>query len=275
MGHRQENDSPESHEAKLTAHLQNPRYSAGFVVVAPVAIGSGGARGQAEVKHFAKSNVRTSEPASAQTDTHVLRYYGLFSHQGASGPSQTASRRIVLRFGSVVLVSGDHVRAVAIAVRVGTVLAAGGHPSCWPPRGAETQGARARRQRRRSRLDRLSPSTRLGVPSSHRELIALRVPRRGSWPRRCAASTKRPAATPCVRAFGVVQRPRPCGGYSVAAAQVVGEQAVGGRLTPGRRADLTVVMADPALVLAAELPELPVQLTTVGGRGMHDDGSIR
>ncbi len=32
---------------------------------------------------------------------------------------------------------------------------------------------------------------------------------------------------------------------------------------------------DPALVPAAELPELPVQLTTVGGRGMHDDGSIR
>ena len=61
----------------------------------------------------------------------------------------------------------------------------------------------------------------------------------------------------------------------MAAAQVVGEQAVGGRLTPGRRADLTVVMADPALVPAAELPERPVQLMTVGGRGMHDDGSIR
>jgi len=64
-------------------------------------------------------------------------------------------------------------------------------------------------------------------------------------------------------------------GYTAAAAKAVGEEALGGRLTAGRRADLTVFAADPTRVPADELPELPVQLTMVGGRVVHDDGSVR
>lgn len=64
-------------------------------------------------------------------------------------------------------------------------------------------------------------------------------------------------------------------GYTAAAAKVVGEQAVAGRLTERSRADLTVFAADPAEVPADELPDLPVRLTILDGRIVHDDGSLR
>jgi predicted amidohydrolase YtcJ len=63
-------------------------------------------------------------------------------------------------------------------------------------------------------------------------------------------------------------------GYTGAAAKAVGEETVAGRLTPGRRADLTVFAADPIATPADELPDLPVRLMMVGGRVVHDDGSI-
>jgi predicted amidohydrolase YtcJ len=55
-------------------------------------------------------------------------------------------------------------------------------------------------------------------------------------------------------------------GYTTAAAAVVGEQEVGGRIAPGRRGDLTAFASDPVDTPADDLVDVPVRLTVVGGR---------
>ena len=59
-------------------------------------------------------------------------------------------------------------------------------------------------------------------------------------------------------------------GYTIEAARVAGEATVAGRIAPGCRADLTGFAADPVETPAAELPDLPVRLTVVGGRVVHE-----
>ena len=54
-------------------------------------------------------------------------------------------------------------------------------------------------------------------------------------------------------------------GYTVAAAQVAGDDAVGGRLRPGMRADITALATDPVDVDPDELPDVPVRFTVVDG----------
>jgi predicted amidohydrolase YtcJ len=58
-------------------------------------------------------------------------------------------------------------------------------------------------------------------------------------------------------------------GYTLAPAIVAGEQGVSGRIHPGMRADLTGLEVDPVDCPAAELPDVPVWLTVVGGRVAH------
>lgn len=59
-------------------------------------------------------------------------------------------------------------------------------------------------------------------------------------------------------------------GYTADAARVAGEAAVSGRIAPGYRADLTGFAADVVDTPADELPDLPVRLTVVGGRVVHE-----
>lgn len=59
-------------------------------------------------------------------------------------------------------------------------------------------------------------------------------------------------------------------GYTVAPARVAGEAAISGRIAPGHRADLTGFAADVVETPADDLPELPVRLTVVGGRVVHE-----
>jgi len=54
-------------------------------------------------------------------------------------------------------------------------------------------------------------------------------------------------------------------GYTTEAARVVGEEALGGRIAVGLRADLTGLAADPVDCPADELPDVPVRLTVVDG----------
>ena len=56
-------------------------------------------------------------------------------------------------------------------------------------------------------------------------------------------------------------------GYTSEAWRAVGEEAHAGRIAVGLRADLTGFAADPVECPADELPDLPVLLTVVGGRG--------
>jgi predicted amidohydrolase YtcJ len=58
-------------------------------------------------------------------------------------------------------------------------------------------------------------------------------------------------------------------GYTTGCAAAVGEEALGGRIAPGMRADFTGLDEDPVAVDAADLAELPVWLTAVGGRVVH------
>jgi predicted amidohydrolase YtcJ len=55
-------------------------------------------------------------------------------------------------------------------------------------------------------------------------------------------------------------------GYTTAAAAVVGEQDAAGRISPGRRADLTAFASDPVDTPADDLVDVPVRLTLVRGR---------
>lgn len=59
-------------------------------------------------------------------------------------------------------------------------------------------------------------------------------------------------------------------GYTVEATRVAGETAVSGRIAPGCRADFTGFAADVVDTPADELPDLPVRLTVVGGRVVHE-----
>lgn len=61
-------------------------------------------------------------------------------------------------------------------------------------------------------------------------------------------------------------------GYTLAAARVSGEVEHSGRVAVGHRADLTGFAADPADCPADELPELPVELTVVGGEAVYSRG---
>jgi len=54
-------------------------------------------------------------------------------------------------------------------------------------------------------------------------------------------------------------------GYTTGAAATVGESALGGRIAPGLRADLTIFAEDPVLVAADDLLDLPVRMTIVDG----------
>jgi hypothetical protein len=59
-------------------------------------------------------------------------------------------------------------------------------------------------------------------------------------------------------------------GYTTEAARVAGDAAVAGKIAPGCRADLTGFAADVVDTSADELPGLPVRLTVVGGRVVHE-----
>ncbi|WP_406141588.1 amidohydrolase [Streptomyces sp. NBC_01089] len=59
-------------------------------------------------------------------------------------------------------------------------------------------------------------------------------------------------------------------GMTRAPAVVAGEQHRAGRIREGCRADLTGFAADPLLVPAAELPDVPIRLTVVDGRVVHE-----
>jgi predicted amidohydrolase YtcJ len=58
-------------------------------------------------------------------------------------------------------------------------------------------------------------------------------------------------------------------GYTVAAAQVAGEEAEAGRLATGLRADITVLGADPLATAPDDLPHVPVRLTVTDGEVVH------
>jgi predicted amidohydrolase YtcJ len=61
-------------------------------------------------------------------------------------------------------------------------------------------------------------------------------------------------------------------GYTTAAAAVVGEQDLSGRIAVGLRADLTAFAEDPVDLPADDLPGLPVELTVVDGEVVHHAG---
>jgi predicted amidohydrolase YtcJ len=58
-------------------------------------------------------------------------------------------------------------------------------------------------------------------------------------------------------------------GYTTAAARILGEQHLGGRIAVGMRADLTALAADPVDCPADDLPDVPVLLTVVDGAVVH------
>jgi predicted amidohydrolase YtcJ len=58
-------------------------------------------------------------------------------------------------------------------------------------------------------------------------------------------------------------------GYTIANATVIGAQATSGRVAVGFRADLTAFAADPISCPPDELPDLPITLTVVDGRIVH------
>ncbi|MBB4660765.1 amidohydrolase family protein [Conexibacter arvalis] len=61
-------------------------------------------------------------------------------------------------------------------------------------------------------------------------------------------------------------------GYTTAAAAIAGEADVAGRIAVGRRADLTVLGADPVDCPADELPDVPVLATIVAGAAAYRGG---
>jgi predicted amidohydrolase YtcJ len=58
-------------------------------------------------------------------------------------------------------------------------------------------------------------------------------------------------------------------GYTTGAAATIGESALGGRIAPGLRADLTIMAEDPVLVAADDLPDVPIRMTIVDGTIVH------
>jgi predicted amidohydrolase YtcJ len=59
-------------------------------------------------------------------------------------------------------------------------------------------------------------------------------------------------------------------GYTTGAASAISEDAVSGRIKPGYRADLTGFAADPVETDADDLLGLPVLMTVVDGRIVHE-----
>jgi len=59
-------------------------------------------------------------------------------------------------------------------------------------------------------------------------------------------------------------------GYTTGAAATISEDDVSGRIKPGYRADLTGFAADPVETEADELLDLPVLMTIVDGRIVHE-----
>ena len=57
--------------------------------------------------------------------------------------------------------------------------------------------------------------------------------------------------------------------FTLGPAMAAAEENVAGRVTPGRRADLTVFAGDPLICSPDELPQLPVAATVVAGRVVH------
>lgn len=63
-------------------------------------------------------------------------------------------------------------------------------------------------------------------------------------------------------------------GYTGAAAIAAGEEALGGRIAPGFRADLTVLADDPLLLSPNDLVDVPVVATVMDGVLRHHDGGF-
>lgn len=59
-------------------------------------------------------------------------------------------------------------------------------------------------------------------------------------------------------------------GYTTGAARAISEESVSGRIKPGYRADLTGFAADPVETDADDLLDLPILMTIVDGRVVHD-----
>jgi predicted amidohydrolase YtcJ len=86
------------------------------------------------------------------------------------------------------------------------------------------------------------------------------------------ARLRRPVGRPDAEAFEPDQRmtaEEALRGYTISAAEIVGEQALAGRAREGLRADLTGFADDPTDCPADELPELPITLTVVDGTVVH------
>lgn len=90
-----------------------------------------------------------------------------------------------------------------------------------------------------------------------------------------AARARRPPDSDDERAIGA-SRPlsgeEALAGYTRNAAEAIGEEGVAGMLRPGYRADLVAWGEDPADCPVADLPELPVLATVVGGEVVHRAG---
>jgi len=61
-------------------------------------------------------------------------------------------------------------------------------------------------------------------------------------------------------------------GYTLACAEAVGEAGRAGRIREGFRADFTGLAEDPVMVAPDALIDLPVTLTVVAGRAVHNGG---
>jgi predicted amidohydrolase YtcJ len=62
--------------------------------------------------------------------------------------------------------------------------------------------------------------------------------------------------------------------FTLGPAMAAAEENVAGRVTPGRRADLTVFAGDPLICSPDELSQLPVAATVVAGRIVHAGAGV-
>ncbi|MFJ2863152.1 amidohydrolase family protein [Kitasatospora sp. NPDC087314] len=144
-------------------------------------------------------------------------------------------------------------------------------PHLAPACRGRAAGPHPNRRHRRSAAARRTGSTRQGVLSSlrrHGTSPAARPGRRLPL-RPCGGPPSRASAprTPPPRRPG--RRPAGLRAMTVNAALAAGEEQSAGRIAVGHRADLTVLAADPITTPAAELPDVPVLLTLLGGRPTH------
>ncbi len=99
--------------------------------------------------------------------------------------------------------------------------------------------------------------------------IARYDPRRGMGWARLRREPGRREMVPCIASQALTPL-EALHGYTIAPARLAGEGAVAGRIAVGCRADLTAFAADPVEIDADELLDLPVVLTILGGRVVHD-----